>query len=96
MTRENAAEFAAYCTRYGSEHDDSYLPKGSFTPSDDRPAYLLYIGKSILGAVCLLRTPPFVRAKKGRFMILHVKRPDTEAYRLLSQAIEKHFPFSVF
>lgn len=95
--QDNLGEFLAYCQRYGREHDESFLPEGDdFELSQDSlgdpeyPAYLLLDGEQIAGAACLIRTPNFVRARKGRWMIFHARQPDPAWYRLLLDAMLQH------
>lgn len=87
---QNAARFIAYCTRYGPEHDTSFLPDARFKPSRDRPSYLLQRAGVEVGAVSLLLTPAYRTAGRARFAIFHAIGGDLDSYELLFHAIQPH------
>ncbi len=90
VSEHNVAAYVGYCQRYGAEHDESFLPRGTFTPRDDYPAYLLFDGDDVAGAVGLMRTQPYVGNGKVRLTIFHSTKPEAEAYALLLAAIREH------
>ena len=89
--RSNRNRFIEYCTSYGREHDESYLPGDDFIVSSDQPAYVLVDGDSVVGAVSLIRTQGYVDAKKGRFSVFHSLVPTAARYSRLYRAICPHF-----
>jgi mycothiol synthase len=90
VSPENVAKFVRYCRRYGAEHDESFLPDDSFVPTDDYPAYLLYAGNDVVGAVELMR-PQWLRKRgRGRLAIFHSVDPSLEAYAAMLTAIRPH------
>jgi mycothiol synthase len=91
VTRENAADFVAYCRTYGPQHDESYLPEQGDIPTPDQPSYLLMRRDDLVGAVSLLRQPRFMQIGKGRFAILHSLLNTPKAYSTLLNAVRPHF-----
>lgn len=91
LTLEQVEDFIKYCTVYGKEHDESYLPNNSFEPNSDNPTYIL-IDKhnEIRGAVSLILEPKFCNSKKGRFRILHSIKPSYTNYKLMVEKIFNH------
>lgn len=87
----NRRKFLDYCERWGTDHDESFIPDAERVPDPDYPACLLMDGDEVAGAACLVRTPPFVASRKGRFMIFHTATPSSEGYRLLLEAVGPHF-----
>lgn len=90
VSLENAADFVRYCRRYGGEHDESFLPDETFVPTDEHPAYLLYDGSDVLGAVGLMRTRPYRDRGKARLVIFHTVEQSPDAYAALLEAIRPH------
>ncbi|MFC2054174.1 GNAT family N-acetyltransferase [Chloroflexota bacterium] len=87
----NKHSFVEYCSNYGREHDESYLPSDNFIVSLDQPSYLLLDESKVTGAASLIRTPSYIDAKKGRFAIFHSLDPSFTRYSKLYQAISQHF-----
>ena len=97
VEQDNLGAFLAYCQRHGREHDESFLPEEDdfklsqdFQGHPEYPAYLLLDGNQTVGAACLIRTPNFVSARKGRWMIFHAQQPDPAWYMLLLDAMLQH------
>jgi len=90
VTDENRKKLIDYATKYGIEHDSSYLPGRDFEISKETPSYLLLEDDEVFGAVCLMRTKRFLSVNKGRFSIFHAKNGDPAAYRKLLEAIRPH------
>lgn len=91
LSSEKFSEFLKYCEKYGSEHDESYLPDEKFVVNEDNPTYiLLNDDEKIIGAVSVIMTPPFRAASKARFRIFHSVIDDIEVYKLLLDCIRNH------
>jgi len=90
VSLENVAEFVRYCRRYGTEHDESFLPDETFVPTDEYPACLLLAEDKAIGAACLIRTPLYRNKGKARLMILHSVEQSPDAYSALLTAIRQH------
>ena len=91
VTESNVDRFIEYCSRYGKEHDESFLPDDAFAVSTHQPSYLLWDDHRVIGAVSLIRTQRYVDAKRGRFSIFHSAVPSLHNYSELYQAISQHF-----
>jgi mycothiol synthase len=91
VDQHNVEKFVSYCQRYGREHDGSFLPGDDFAPDPDQPSYLLTDGGEVIGAVSLMRQPPYLAAGTGRFSVFHSLTPSVEVYGELLGAISKHF-----
>jgi len=84
-------EFIEYCNKYGSEHDDSFLPDEKFIANDDNPTYLLLSDEGkIIGVVSVILTSAFRAAGKARFRIFHSVINDMEVYEMLLNAVKDH------
>ena len=82
--------YIGYCRTHGAEHDDSFLPDDTFAPTDEYPAYLLYDGDDVVGAVGLMCTETYRFRGKARFTMLHCVEPSVERYKALLDAVRPH------
>ena len=91
VRRDNLAQFIRYVAVHGAEHDESYLPGAGFVPSGEHPAYVLWQDGEVVGAVALMRTPRYRKARRGRFSLFHCIDREPQGYSLLFDAILRHF-----
>jgi len=84
------ADLVAYSSKYGPDHDDSYLPDAGFERSEAQPSYLLREKGVVVGAVVLLRWERFLNLQKARFSIFHSRLNSLQAYSMLLEAIRPH------
>ena len=91
VKQENQERLFKYSSKYGPEHDSSFLPGRDFSVTHEHPSYLLVDAGQTIGAVSLMRTPRFLGAGKGRFSILHSNRGRESDYARLLGAIRPHF-----
>lgn len=91
VTQDRWSSYVAYCHRYGSEHDESFLPDEEFAADADQPSFLLRQSEQAVGAVSLMRHSRFRQVGKGRFAIFHSTLATPEAYGKLLEAIRPHF-----
>jgi mycothiol synthase len=91
VTEAGEPHLIRYCAEHGPEHDASFLPGRDFALSPETPAFLLWKDGTVVGAVILMRTGPYVSAGKGRFSIFHSVLGTGEAYAELLGAIRPHF-----
>ncbi len=88
LTDNLIPSFLSYCSRYGPEHDESYLPGDCFAIDDENPTVLLLDeGEAVVGAASLMLDGAYRAARRGRFRILHALRASPERYRALLSAI---------
>ncbi|MGM7703194.1 GNAT family N-acetyltransferase [Pseudalkalibacillus sp. Hm43] len=93
LTENRLQDFIAYCKKYRSIVDESFLTDEdlhSIEISDEQPTYLLLDGERVIGVASLMMDDYFLRGKKGRFRIFHSELDDVEAYRTLMESIIPH------
>lgn len=91
VRRDNLAQFIRYVAVHGADHDESYLPGAGFVPSGEHPAYVLLQDGEVAGAVALMRTPRYRKARRGRFSLFHCIDRAPQGYSMLLDAIQRHF-----
>lgn len=90
VTHELQPNFEAYCLKYGTEHDGSYLHGRDIVISEEHPSYAAFEGGEMIGAVSLMRTKNFLSVGKGRFSVFHARTGDPAVYVRLLEAIRPH------
>lgn len=91
---KDLALFKAYCEKYRSEVDDSYLydeDLDAFGISEDNPTYILKNETGQLQGVASLMVMEYLGGlKRARIRIIHTERGLEEEYLLLMGALKNH------
>ena len=88
---DNVKDFVAYCKRYATQQDESYIPRDDYTPREDELIYLLFSSDNQLtGVAALMLYREYREIKKGRFRILHCIDKNYDNYKNLLSEIEKN------
>lgn len=94
LSDEKVADFVAYCKRYKTEIDDSFLydeDLRDFVPDEENPTYIAVDEQDeIIGTASLIIDDYNRRGKKGRFRIFHSKTHNMNCYNMLMSAVLKH------
>jgi mycothiol synthase len=94
LKKERTADFIAYCKKYKTEIDDSFLydeDLKDFEPDRENPTYIAVDEQGdIIGTASLIMDDYNRRGKKARFRILHSKTDNQVCYNMLMDAVLKH------
>jgi mycothiol synthase len=94
LEQERIADFTAYCRKYKSEVDESFLydeDLDNFKIDDENPTYIIIDEQDEIKAAASLMIDDYNRrGKKARFRIFHSELDDIAYYEMLLKAILQH------